>query len=80
MGKWLTLAALGGLLVLAAWVFYVNWNLVDVDLPPYAWAMLIGAVVLGLLVGFGLMGLIFYSSRMGYDEPPPQVDGREDRS
>ncbi len=27
-------------------------------------------VVLSLAVGFGLMGLVFYSSRSGYDEPP----------
>jgi hypothetical protein len=27
-------------------------------------------VIVSLAVGFGLMALIFYSSRKGYDEPP----------
>ena len=31
---------------------------------------------LSLLVGFGLMALLFYSSRMGYDEPPDMLDNQ----
>jgi hypothetical protein len=27
-------------------------------------------VIISLAVGFGLMALLFYSSRRGYDEPP----------
>jgi hypothetical protein len=27
-------------------------------------------VIISLAVGFGLMALLFYSSRKGYDEPP----------
>jgi hypothetical protein len=38
-------------------------------------------VIISLAVGFGLMALIFYSSRKGYDEPPvliaPDRDGSE---
>jgi hypothetical protein len=38
-------------------------------------------VIVSLAVGFGLMALIFYSSRKGYDEPPvliaPDGDGNE---
>ena len=32
-------------------------------------AMVLG-IVGSLIVGCGLMGLLFYSSRRGYDEPP----------
>jgi hypothetical protein len=32
-------------------------------------ALILG-VVFSCLVGFGLMGLIFFSNRRGYDEPP----------
>jgi hypothetical protein len=43
-------------------------------------AMTLG-VVLSLIVGVGLMALLFYSSRGGYDEPPRLIsDARTDRS
>lgn len=51
----------------------------DVSGPGYV-AMALG-VIFTLAVGFGLMALIFYSSRKGYDEPPtvdptdPKRDG-----
>jgi len=32
-------------------------------------AMILG-IIFSLLVGCGLMALVFYSSRRGYDEPP----------
>jgi len=42
--------------------------------PAWAWlAMGFGAFVC-ILVGGGLMALIFYSSRKGYDEPPHRID------
>ena len=40
-------------------------------------------VIVSLAVGFGLMALIFYNSRKGYDEPPvliaPENDFKESR-
>ncbi|WP_407150174.1 hypothetical protein [Bradyrhizobium sp. ORS 86] len=42
----------------------------DAPVPTYGVvAFAVGAVVL-VVVGVGLMGLLFYSSRHGYDEPP----------
>lgn len=70
MGKWLIMAALLGLLALALWVAYREWTLVDVDVPAWAWFAMAGGVTISILVGGGLMALIFYSSRQGYDEPP----------
>jgi len=43
-------------------------------MPGWAWAVIGLAVALSLLVGGGLMALIFYSSRKGYDEPPRKID------
>jgi hypothetical protein len=80
MGKWVILAVLCALLVLAGWAFYSNWTEIDIDLPLYAWVALIGAVVVGLAIGIGLMALVFYSSRMGYDEPPRSLDRRDDET
>jgi hypothetical protein len=38
---------------------------------PVGHAAMIMSVVLSLLVGCGLMALLFYSSRHGYDEQHP---------
>ena len=74
MDKWLTIAGLLGLLGVAIWVAYRQWTLVDVDVPGWAWMAMGLGVALALLVGGGLMALIFYSSRKGYDEPPRKIE------
>jgi hypothetical protein len=80
MGKWLMMAALLGLLALALWAAYRQWILIDIAVPAWGWGFMVMGVALSVLVGGGLMALIFYSSRMGYDEPPqsskPEDDGR----
>jgi hypothetical protein len=68
-GMIVLLAALFGILAVASWYAARAW--VSVDGPPmpatgYV-AMTLG-VVFSLLVGCGLMALLFYSSRHGYDE------------
>jgi ABC-type multidrug transport system permease subunit len=43
----------------------------DSEISPAGWvAMILGAVAT-LALGVGLMGLVFYSSRRGYDEGGP---------
>jgi hypothetical protein len=76
-GSWLTIAALLGLLALASWTMYRLWGSIEVDMPTWAWAALGFGVGLSLLVGFGLMALLFYSSRMGYDEPPHAIEKQD---
>jgi hypothetical protein len=39
-------------------------------MPAQGYAALAIGIVLSLIVGIGLMALLFYSSRRGYDEPP----------
>jgi hypothetical protein len=63
-----------GLLGLALWAAYRQWILVDVEVPTWALLAMGFGVLLSVLVGGGLMALIFYSSRKGYDEPPHKVD------
>ena len=77
MGRWLTVVTLLGLLALAGWVGYRLWSLVEIDMPGWAWAALAFGVGLSLLVGFGLMALLFYSSRMGYDDPARVIDNQD---
>jgi len=73
----LTIAALLGLLVLASWTVYRLWGSIEIDMPTWAWAALGFGVGLSLLIGFGLMALLFYSSRMGYDEPPHAIEKQD---
>jgi len=42
----------------------------DVEMSAAGYAALAGGVVLTFAVGAGLMFLVFYSSRMGFDERP----------
>ena len=82
IGSWAILIVL--LLLLAATVatIYVGWRLASgTDVPASGYAAMALGVIVSLGVGFGLMALIFYSSRKGYDEPPvlilPDRDGNE---
>ncbi|MEA2988741.1 MAG: hypothetical protein QOG83_1452 [Alphaproteobacteria bacterium] len=74
MAKPLALASLLALLALALWVAYKQWVMVAVNMPLWGWIALILGVGISVLVGGGLMALMFYSSRMGYDEPPRETD------
>jgi hypothetical protein len=56
-------------LVLAAsvWFAYWGWNLTNAQISNTGMTALILGVVFSMLVGGGLMALVFYSSRKGYD-------------
>jgi hypothetical protein len=49
------------------WVVYA-WNSVDVEMSIHGYIAMILAIVFSLVIGCGLMALMFYSSRHGYDE------------
>jgi hypothetical protein len=78
MDRWLIGGALLGLLGLALWVGYREWTVAQVDVPAWALVPMALGVGFSLLVGGGLMTLIFYSSRKGYDEPPRRIERKED--
>jgi hypothetical protein len=75
--RWLVIAALMGLLGLALWAAYRQSLLGDADVPAWAWISIAFGALLSILVGGGLMALIFYSSRKGYDEPPHKIEPPE---
>jgi hypothetical protein len=61
--------ALMALLVASLWWAYSFWISVGaVDMPPWIYGAMAGGVAFSLLVGCGLMTLVFYSSRYGYDD------------
>jgi uncharacterized membrane protein HdeD (DUF308 family) len=66
----LVLAVLLGLLLGVSWSMYRVWNHFDTPMSVHGWIALVLGVVFSLIVGIGLMALMFFSSRRGYDEPP----------
>jgi hypothetical protein len=69
-----TFFAIVSLLVLLsiaiAWAIWAWEQMPDVHMSGHGYAAMILGIIFTLLVGCGLMGLLFYSSRHGYDEPP----------
>ena len=69
--RWLWLIPLFALLAAAVWFLGFTWTRLGgggESIPLYGWAAIAGGVVLSLLVGGGLMALVFYSNRHGYDD------------
>ena len=62
-------AALFALLALAFWFAGETWVGLNGDaIPLYGYVAIAGGVLFSLLVGGGLMALVFYSHRHGYDD------------
>jgi hypothetical protein len=71
MGKSFVLIPLFALLLLAAWFAGSAWVHLGSDgdpIPFYGYVAIAGGVLFSLLIGGGLMALVFYSSRYGYDD------------
>ena len=69
------------LLVATDFVAYLGWTLADgVEVSTAGYVAMALGVLFSLVVGSGLMVLVFYSSRSGADEPPvftlPENDPR----
>jgi hypothetical protein len=78
MGKWFLFGSLFALLVLAFWFAGSSWiHLTGSSVPLYGWVAIAGGVFFSLLVGGGLMALIFYSNRHGYDDLSGGDDGQQ---
>ena len=52
----------------ALWFAVVAWTGVDADISWHGWIAIGLGSVLSLVVGGGLMALVFYSSRKGFDD------------
>ena len=69
----ITIAVLATLLGLLGGTVYAMvrvWTHINAHMSVHGWIALVLGTVLSLAVGIGLMALVFYSSRRGYDEPP----------
>ena len=65
-----------------SWYAAQSWTALEgPDMPPGLYLAMGLGIAFSILIGTGLMALVFYSSRHGYDEPPHQQDDeRSDRS
>ncbi|HWU27346.1 MAG TPA: hypothetical protein VN154_13190 [Rhizomicrobium sp.] len=65
----LLVITLFALLGLALWFAASAWiHLAGDEIPLYGYLAIAGGVLFSLLVGGGLMALVFYSNRHGYDD------------
>jgi fumarate reductase subunit D len=79
VGSWIILIVLLSLLVATGFVIYLGWTLANgTDVPSSGYAAMGFGVIISLAVGFGLMALVFYSSRKGYDEPAVLIVPEDD--
>jgi hypothetical protein len=68
LAGWVAMIALVGFLGWAIWYAIHAWGLMaGVGISPVGWLFLVLGVVVTTVVGAGLMGLLFYSSRKGKD-------------
>lgn len=68
------------LLVLACGVAWYVWSALDgVSMSIHGYIALGLGVILSLLVGGGLMALVFFSARRGYDDIEGSTDNRKSR-
>ncbi len=71
----LIVLALFALLMLSVWFAATAWErLGDTAIPFYGYIAIVGGVLVSLLVGGGLMALVYYSSRHGYDDASNHPD------
>jgi hypothetical protein len=73
-------AVLVALLAAALWYAASAFVVGGAPMPMIGYVAMAGGVIVALAVGCGLMALLFYSSRHGYDEPFDQhVDPQADQ-
>lgn len=74
-GNALAVTALLVLLVAVGWFAYDGLTTGDAPaMSGHAYVAMTLGIVFSIVIGGGLMALLFYSSRRGYDEPPRLLD------
>lgn len=80
MRKLLILVPLLALLVATVWFAIYSWNAIEgPPIPTGGYVAMWLGIVFSLIIGCGLMALVFYSSRHGYDAPP-RYDTTDDQT
>jgi hypothetical protein len=74
MGKIILIAALFALLAGSIWFAVQAWMSIDTPIPTQGYIAMGLGIVFSLVVGVGLMVLVFYSHRRGYDDRAGRTD------
>jgi hypothetical protein len=78
VGTIVLVAALIAILAAALWYAASAWlSVAGPPMPAIGYVAMIAGIVVSLVVGCGLMALLFYSSRHGYDEQQPRDSERD---
>jgi hypothetical protein len=77
LGSWIVIIVLLSLLAATGVIVYRGLTVGDAAVPPSGYVAMALGVIFSLVIGFGLMALIFYSSRKGYDEPAVLIRNSE---
>ena len=64
---WLAIAAMGIFLGAAVWFLFYGWNLTNAQMSTNGVIALVLGIVFSMALGGGLMTLLFWSNRKGYD-------------
>jgi heme/copper-type cytochrome/quinol oxidase subunit 2 len=69
MRKFAILLPLGAMLVAAGWFAVHTWlSMEGTEISVHGYIAMTLGILFSLVIGVGLMGLVFYSSRRGYDD------------
>jgi membrane protein DedA with SNARE-associated domain len=80
-GSYAIIAILLGLLIWTGILAGKGWSsAVGTEVPVAGYVAMAIGVVFSVLLGVGLMALVFYSSRAGYDEPAKLVRSDGDKT
>lgn len=67
IGGWFVVIALCCILAAAIWFAFYGWNATEGEVSTNGMIALVLGVVFSMLLGGGLMALVFWSNRKGYD-------------
>jgi uncharacterized membrane protein len=76
-GTVVLISVLVAILIVAGWYAYQGLILPGEPMPRDGYIALTIGAVFSVVVGAGLMALLFVSSRCGYDEPPTFKNDKE---
>jgi hypothetical protein len=80
-GSYAIIAILLGLLIWTSILAGKGWSsAVGTEVPVAGYIAMAIGVVFSVLLGVGLMALVFYSSRAGYDEPAKLIRSDGDKT
>jgi hypothetical protein len=70
LGTIALIVSLGAMLLGTGYFVYEGFAIGDEPVPATFYVAMAFGSVFSMIVGVGLMALVFYSSRKGYDDPP----------